>query len=370
MSSINTDKICSLSLPEKMTLGLFAWILLLNVLGMIIVASTMFIASLTIFMSVILGLLNVLFLVQSYREPSLSFHILATSVDLSLIVIWIIVSASGSMDYPVAGIIFHVLAIIPTVGVLMFLIYCKYNEWPGKKDTKLNENARFYCPWEKTMIPLATSCLAVLFCLICQIVVVATSSVVKTDPFYNTSISSYLDETYGASVPLFLMVIIFIGATSYFRHPIFYDSQIAWENILALATNALALLGLFGLIIFSNGHSNKSPNSNLQTHLAFTNMCFICFSLYELFHTLGFSMNVLNGNVKPSIAAILILGSEIVCNVCTFAFYAAWQASNMEQNVFEWISVMFIWFYFITIGLLCHFILPAHEKDIGADNKV
>merc|ERR1712098_113727 len=99
---------------------------------------------------------------------------------------------------------------------------------------------------------------------------------------------------------------------------IYFESKLAWGNVLAIITNGIALLGLLGLTIFSNEASNKSPNGNVNIHLLFTNMCFICFSLYELVHRLGLAMNVLNKRVDSSIATILTLAAQIVCNVGTF----------------------------------------------------
>jgi len=345
---------------QRAAICLFSWLLIANVVGMIIVASMTALVPLTIYMSVILGLINGLFIAASIFLPNYETFMICSGVDIFFITLWIILSATMT-EYPVLGIVFHVLGLVPSLMVLGYVIYSKRNQ--GNAELFVHKQYQLFFPWSYSKIPLLTGCLGVFFCLLCQIVVVTTSTVVKKDPFYAVSISSYLDELYGASVPLFLMVVIVLGIGTFYRHPIYFESKLAWGNVFAIITNGTALLGLFGLTIFSNEDSEKSPNGNLEVHLLFTNICFICFSLYELVHTLGLAMNVLNKRVDFSIAALLTLAAQIVCNIGTFGFYAAWKASGMRTNLFEWISVTFIWFYFITIGFMCIFVSSNKELN-------
>eukprot|EP00392_Amoebophrya_sp_AT5.2_P001400 g1402.t1 len=147
-----------------------------------------------------------------------------------------------------------------------------------------------------------------------------------------------------------------------------------YGNIVLLLLGLIANIGLFGLVFVTNEASEGRRLywyiRDLGTHLAFTNVCFIGFCIYEFAHTSILLWDIWQlrkvsplffGGEQNQRSKLLFLwvgfGCAVFFNLGLIVCYAVWKASGMGKNnpamnLWEWFAVGFIWLYFIVIGLV------------------
>ena len=234
-------------------------------------------------------------------------------------------------------------------------------------------------PFHKTSrqyIVMLTGIFAIIVCILVEIIVVLTwpDWIGTPTPFYKTCISTFLDSNPAVSVPGMSLVAILVCIMGFARHPVFWSPSKAVakkqknqetpsemqmkifsiSNLIGLILCTLASIGLLGVAVFTNNLSGPNalypnyPGRMINEHASFTHMCFICFSLYEMYFTICSAINIGSNAIKRGVMTWIWLIIAAVFNACTICFYILW--TNTQVNIFEWLSVTFIWLYFLCIG--------------------
>ena len=238
-----------------------------------------------------------------------------------------------------------------------------------------------------------SSVIAVSLCGLCEVlcVVKAPESLINYPPnesFYWQSLSSYFDGAPIISMPLMCLVAVFLWLAIFLRHPIFVhrsvkgrppvdiivvvedassvgkkgERQFSFTNLISVLLGSSSCAGLIGLSVWTNGATSSRfvlgaiefPFKHIVRHFMFTDLCFISMCVYQLWHTTLCSLNLVRGAVVAHAASIGSACTMLLCNVGTIVFYIRWVQSGMgttgNHNLDEWISVSFMWLYFLALS--------------------